>query len=172
MPPTTATAPQHTAAAGPAITEKLSIDQLVLDSPIKRVKDKNNLEFLEFKYTDNDGKVYKCVLPAAMARTKRTGSEWLATFSVYRRPEVLARKPVKKSAGDSSLRDFPFISPKPEEAKAEPKPEEAPRPIQIPALQPLPTERPPGPPGAPGPMPEPGMPPPRPGPTGPAASPG
>ena len=102
---------EHKAAAGKAI-DKVSIDQLVLDSPIARKKDKNGLEFMHFKYTDNDGKVYKCVLPAAMAEGDHTLSEWVSRFNVYRKPEVLAQKEVSTRKGER-LSDFPFISPKP-----------------------------------------------------------
>ena len=129
----------HQAAAGPAIVEDLAIDQLALDSAIKRMKDKNGLEFVHFKYTDNDGKVYKCVLPAPMAQGKHKPSEWLTTFNIYRQPEVLAQK--KVAAGDKeNLQDFPFISPKPVAEKAPSETGTRSRPtMSIPTLPSLPT---------------------------------
>ena len=125
--------PEHKAAAGTAI-DKVTIDQLVLDSPVSRKKDPNGLEFLHFKYTDNDGKVYMCVLPAAMAEGEHGISEWLGTFNVYRRPEVLAQKTVDKKPGEK-LGDFPFISPRP---GVQEKKQDAPKPakprVTLPAM--------------------------------------
>ena len=87
--------------------DKVSIDQLTLSSTITRRKDRNGLEFLHFKYTDNDGKVSTCVLPAAMAEGEHTLSEWLSRFNVYRAQKGLGRKQ------DDELAKFPFVSPKP-----------------------------------------------------------
>lgn len=101
----------HTAASGQAITDKLSFDQLTLESPAKTVKDKNGLSFLHFKYADSDGKVYECVLPSAMSQGQYTLSEWASTFNAYRLPKVLAQK---KVGNRDNLGDFPFISPKPQ----------------------------------------------------------
>ena len=129
---------EHRAAAGKAI-DKVSIDQLVLDSPIIRKKDRNGLEFMHFKYTDNDGKVYKCVLPAAMAEGDRTLSEWVSTFNIYRKPEVLAQKEVSTRKGEK-LSDFPFISPKPEVREQKKEAPKKPRPsVALPALPAAPT---------------------------------
>ncbi len=146
---------EHKAAAGKAI-DTVSIDQLVLDSSVVRKKDKNGLEFLHFKYTNNDGKVYKCVMPAAMAEGDHTLSEWMSTFNVYRKPEVLAQKQVTKKEGEK-LSDFPFISPRPavrEQKKEAPrKPQST---VALPELPPPPTpvttrqRRMPGQPGRPG----------------------
>ena len=128
----------HQAATGPAIVAELAIDQLALDSPIRRIKDKNGLEFLHFKYTDNDGKVYKCVLPAPMAEGKHKGSEWLTTFNVYRQPEVIAQKKVGPGTKEQ-LRDFPFISPRPAVVKKPSETESRPRSlIKMPKLPTLP----------------------------------
>lgn len=102
---------RHTAASGQAITDKLSFSQLTLESPSKPSKDKHGLTFLHFKYADNDGKVYECVLPLAMSEGQYTLSEWSSTFNAYRLPKVLAQK---KVTGKENLGDFPFISPKPQ----------------------------------------------------------
>jgi hypothetical protein len=146
--PLTPPRPTHTAAIGPAVVSELSMDQLVLDSPIAHVKDSNGLEFMVFKYTDNDGKVYKCVLPAAMAEGKHKPNEWISTFNVYRQPEVLAQKKVDRS---DNMGDFPFISPKPKEAPQE----EAEKPksnITVPSMSTTPNQS-ANPPMSPGPMP-------------------
>lgn len=103
----------HVAASGPAVDVKLSIDQLNLDSPIKRVTDKNGLVFLHFRYTDNDGKVYDCVLPNAQGQGQYTPVEWISTFNAYRLPKVVAQKKVSRSA--EAMHDFPFIAPKPQQ---------------------------------------------------------
>jgi hypothetical protein len=103
----------HVAASGPAVNVKLSIDQLTLDSPIKHVTDKNGLVFLHFRYTDNDGKVYDCVLPNAQGQGQYTPIEWISTFNAYRLPKVVAQKKVNRSADE--MHDFPFIAPKPQE---------------------------------------------------------
>ena len=108
--PTAAPAP-HTAASGPAITDKVSFDQLTLESPAKPTSDKNGLVFLRFKYADSDGKVYQCVLPRAMSEGQYTLSEWSSTFNAYRLPKVLAQKKINKR---EEYGDFPFISPKPQ----------------------------------------------------------
>ncbi len=128
----------HQAASGPAIVAELAIDQLALDSPIKRTKDTNGLEFLHFEYTDNDGKVYRCDLPAAMSEGKHKGSEWLTIFNVYRQPEVIAQKKVEPATKEQ-LRDFPFISPRPvvEKPKSEEKTKSR-SPIKLPTLPKLP----------------------------------
>lgn len=108
--PSTSPAP-HTAASGQAITDKLAFDQLTLESPAKPALDKHGLTFLHFKYADNDGKVYECVMPKAMSEGQYTLSEWSSTFNAYRLPKVLAQKKVTKQ----DLGDFPFISPKPQQ---------------------------------------------------------
>jgi hypothetical protein len=107
------TAP-HTAASGPAITDKVAFDQLTLESPAKPSADKNGLVFLRFKYADSDGKVYECVLPRAMSQGQYTLSEWSSTFNAYRLPKVLAQKKINKR---EEYGDFPFISPKPQAAQ-------------------------------------------------------
>jgi hypothetical protein len=129
---------EHKAAAGTAI-DKVTIDRLALDSPITRQKDPNGLEFLRFKYTDNDGKVYLCVLPAAMAGGEHTLSEWLSTFNVYRKPEVLAQKAVERKPGEK-LGDFPFISPKPRAQEKQLEQPKTPRPtVNLPTMPSAPT---------------------------------
>lgn len=111
-PAPTQTAPQaHTAASGTALSAQLSFDQLTLESPAKMEKDKNGLTFLRFKYADNDGKVYECVLPKAMSEGQYTLPEWSSTFNAYRLPKVLA---VKKKGNKEDLGDYPFISPRPQ----------------------------------------------------------
>lgn len=111
--PTTGSSAPHTAASGPAITDKVSFDQLTLESPAKASADKNGLVFLRFKYADSDGKVYQCVLPHAMSEGQYTLAEWSSTFNAYRLPTVLAQKKMNKR---EEYGDFPFISPKPHTA--------------------------------------------------------
>lgn len=101
----------HTAASGPAISDKLFFDQLTLESAPKPEKDTNGLIFLRFKYADSDGKVYECVLPKAMSEGQYSLAEWSSTFAAYRLPKVVAVK--KKSSVD--LGDYPFISPRPQQ---------------------------------------------------------
>lgn len=131
-------APQaHTAASGPAISDKLFFDQLTLESPAKPDKDKNGLVFLRFKYADNDGKVYECILPKAMSEGQYTLAEWSSTFAAYRLPKVIA---VKTKSSQEDLGDYPFISPKPQEQK---QPEgSAGQPSQPPMPMPMPTPQP------------------------------
>lgn len=166
--------PPHLAATGPAVEVKLKFDELALESTPKKVTDSKGLQFLYFKYADTDGKVYKCVLPAAMAQEARTPSEWLALFEMYREPEVVAKKAPRPTA-PHAIGDFPFISPRP--AASTPSKQEQPEattptlPGPMPSLPPMPTG--PGvptPPGA-GPTRDGVMPSPQPTPTGPAMPP-
>lgn len=130
----------HAAAAGPAVEVALRFDQIALESPPRRVKDPNGLEFLHFRYADVDGKVYKCTLPAAMAKEPRTPAQWLALFEMYREPEAVAATKPRPTA-PKTIGDFPFISPRPAQA---PKPqdtgtaERAPAPL--PSLPSMPTQ--------------------------------
>ena len=127
----------HTAASGPAISDKLSFDQLTLESPAKPEKDKNGLLFLHFRYADNDGKVYECVLPKAMSEGQYTLSEWSSTFAAYRLPKVVA---VKKKGTKDTLGDYPFISPRP--AQQQPATAGAAPEQQAPAAAPAPPSHP------------------------------
>lgn len=114
--PVSAPTPQtHTAASGPAISDKLSFDQLTLESPAKPENDKNGLVFLRFKYADSDGKVYECVLPKAMSEGQYTLAGWSSTFAAYRLPKVVAVKKMNKTV---DIGDYPFISPKPKQQSA------------------------------------------------------
>ncbi len=119
----------HTSASGPAITDKVSFDQLTLESTPKAVPDKNGLVFLHFKYADYDGKVYECVLPKAMSEGEYTLSEWSSTFNAYKLPKVVAQKKVEKT---EQYGDFPFIAPKPQpvEPQNQETPQAAPAPPQ------------------------------------------
>lgn len=123
VPTGAATPQQHTAASGPAISDKLSFDQLTLESPAKPQSDKNGLVFMHFRYADNDGKVYECVLPKAMSEGQYTLAEWSSTFTAYKLPKVLA---VKKRDKQVELGDYPFISPRPQQAPAQQTPESNP----------------------------------------------
>lgn len=111
-PPPSSAAPAvtKTAASGPAISTKLKFAQLALDSPVKQAKNKNGLVFLSFRYTDKEGNVYNCELPAAMSEGEYTADEWLSTFAAYRLPKIVKHKVIKKKP--NGLNDFPFISPK------------------------------------------------------------
>lgn len=114
--PAPAPAPEaKSAASGPAISTKLKFSQLALDSPVKRVTNKEGLVYFYFKYTDKDNNVYNCELPEAMSEGEYTADEWLATFAQYKLPQVVKHKAVKKSK-TKGLNDFPFISPKSESA--------------------------------------------------------
>lgn len=146
----------HIAAAGPAVIDPLEFEQIALDSPVRRVKDAHGLEFLHFKYTDSDGKVYACILPAAMAQGQKKPVEWLSTFAIYRESEVVAQKKIK-TATPQAIGDFPFISPKPQEVKTAPTP----KPRTTVAVPPMPTM--PASPGVSSPMPGSRMPSPMPG---------
>lgn len=127
-------------ASGPAISDKLAFDQLTLDSPAKRITEKNGLVYLTFAYTDNDGKVYKCKMPEAMAQGTYPPQEWLRTFTIYRLPEVIRQKHVAKKSGGGNINDFPFIAPRPANTAPEGTPSAAPqqqKPLNLPALPPL-----------------------------------
>lgn len=114
-PTPTSTPTVHTAASGTAITDKLFFSQLTLESTPVAKPDKNGLVFLHFKYADNDGKVYECVLPKAQSEGQYTLAEWSSTFAAYRLPKVFA---VKKVKGNVDLGDYPFISPRPAQQPA------------------------------------------------------
>jgi hypothetical protein len=96
-------------AAGPAITTKLKFDQLAFDSPVTKA-DRSGVKYYNFAFTDNDGKVYKCELPAGMAEGDYTPDEWVRTFCLYKLPEVVKQKTEKKDK--VGLTDFPFIAPR------------------------------------------------------------
>ncbi len=110
MPASRPTPTAHTAASGPAVTGPVPFDQLTLETKPKITKDKNGLVFLKFRYADNEGKVYDCVLPHAMSQGQYTLGEWMSTFNAYRINKVVAQK---KVAAGENLGDYPFISPKP-----------------------------------------------------------
>ncbi|MDH7601894.1 MAG: hypothetical protein QHI38_07075 [Armatimonadota bacterium] len=124
-------------ATGPAISSNLKFDQLAFESPVKRIKKKNGLVFLEFAYADNDGKVYKCELPEAMSKGEYPPDEWIRIFNLYRRPEVIAQKKVTKKSSQA-IGDFPFISPRPQEEQKPTQPTTTSQPAQIPSLPPPP----------------------------------
>lgn len=135
-PVTSATTPQaHVAASGPAISDKLSFDQLTLESPAKPQKDSNGLTFLHFKYADSDGKIYECVLPQAMSQGQYTLAEWSSTFTAYRLPKVIAVKKLNKKL---DIGDYPFISPKPQAVTPSPdatQSTDSSQPVQVPQGQ-------------------------------------
>lgn len=143
MPTTTAPQP-HTSASGTAVLDKLSFDQLTLESPPTPEKDKHGLVFLRFKYADSDGKVYVCVLPRAMSEGQYTLAEWSSTFAAYRLPKVVSTKKGKKGP---ELGDYPFISPKPRQQ--EPVTTQPLAPPQGQPYSPIPPSRMPNPAGAP-----------------------
>jgi len=128
------------AATGPAISSTLTFDQLALESPAKKVRGKNSLVFVNFSYADNDGKIYKCELPEAMSKGSYSPEEWVRTFNVYRRPEVIGQKKrVKKGPG--VVGDFPFISPRPRQAEATAtQPTPTTEPLQMPTLPTMPSQ--------------------------------
>ncbi len=118
-------------AAGPAISTKLKFEQLALESPVKAIE-KKGLPFLQFAFADRDGNVYKCELPKAMSEGEYPIDEWIRTFNVYKLPQVIAQRKVKK--GPKDVGGFPFISPKPQ-----PVATEAPPQAQQPKMPTLPT---------------------------------
>jgi hypothetical protein len=127
---------QNVAATGPAISDKLAFDQLALDSAVKRVPSPTGPIYLQFMYTDVDGKVYKCKLPEAMAKGQYKHDEWIRTFNVYRLPEVIKQKRIAKQQ-THEVTDFPFISPKPvSESAPQGGSSEAPSPLLGPAPAP------------------------------------
>lgn len=130
---------QNASASGIAINDDLTLDQIAFESPVKRVKDRNGLEFLHFSYADKDNKVYKCRLPAAMASGKHKPAEWLALFEAYREPEAVAStKNTVTKRSSQPLGDFPFIAPKPREQKPAQQPQvEKPTPPPMPTLPPM-----------------------------------
>lgn len=122
----------HTAASGPAVTGPVPFSALTFESNPKTSKDKNGLTFLKFRYADNDGKVYDCVLPNAMSKGQYTLGEWLSTFNAYRLPKVVAQK---KAAARENMGDYPFISPKPAQQTTPEQPGTAP-PGEVPPMPP------------------------------------
>jgi hypothetical protein len=149
-----ATPPTHTphvAASGPAVTGPVPFSALTLESKPRTTKDKNGLMFFKFRYADNDGKVYDCVLPKAMSQGQYTLGEWMSTFNAYRLPKVVAQK--KVVAGEN-LGDYPFISPKPAPQTTPDQPGRA-QPGEVPPMPPGIGVAPPQPPGGAAPMPPP-----------------
>jgi len=108
-----------TAASGPAISDKLSIDQLALESKIERVTHKTGVVYLHFNYADRDGKVYKCELPQAMAQGQYSPQEWNRTFNIYRLPKVIKQKKMPEGPDKKRVVDYPFISPNPQAVQSE-----------------------------------------------------
>ena len=100
-------------AAGPALSEKLTFDQLALDSPVKKVQSKQGPTYLHFSYTDSTGKVYKCELPEAQSKGSYLRDEWLRIFGIYRLPTVIKTKAPPTNPLAKGVGDFPFISPRP-----------------------------------------------------------
>lgn len=125
-------------AVGPAISAKLTFDQLALESPVKRVKTKNGLVFLHFEYADNDGNVYKCELPEAMSKGEYTPEEWIRIFNLYKRPQVIAQKKKPSRQGSRAISDFPFISPRPQTVETSPSKPATSQSPQLPTLPPPP----------------------------------
>ena len=140
----------HTAASGPAVTGPVPFSALTFESKPRATKDKNGLTFLKFRYADNDGKVYDCVLPNAMSRGQYTLGEWLSTFNAYRLPKVVAQK---KGAARENLGDYPFISPKPAKQTTPQQPGAVP-PGEVPPMPPGVGPEPPRAPPPPGGMPD------------------
>lgn len=89
--------------------KKLKFDQMSLDSAVSKVKDENKLQFYEFSYSDDDGKVYKCRLPIAMAQGEYVAADWILTFNVYKELSVIKQKKTARNANVADIRDFPFV---------------------------------------------------------------
>ena len=138
-PPVSSSSKAKVAASGPAISTSLTFDQLALGSPVQRVTNKNGLVFLHFSYANRDGNVYKCELPQAMSKGSYPYDEWIRTFSIYKLPQVVAKKSVTKK-GHQTVGGFPFIAPRPQRVEA-PKQPQGPgaAPAGMPTLPPMPT---------------------------------
>ena len=138
-PPMSSSSTPKVAASGPAISASLTFDQLALETPARRVTNKNGLVFRHFSYADRDGNVYKCELPEAMSKGSYPYDEWIRTFSVYKLPQIVAKKKATKK-GPQSVGGFPFIAPRPQKAEApnqtQPQPQAAP--AGMPSLAPMP----------------------------------
>lgn len=129
-----------TAAAGPAVSQPLAFDQVALESDVKRVTSKQGPVYLHFSYCDQDGRVYKCVMPEAMSKESRLPDEWLRVFAIYRLPEVVKKKAAPKNPLEKSVTDFPFISPRPSStAQTSTQPGGQPGPMETPPAPPAPT---------------------------------
>ncbi len=134
-------------AAGPALSEKLTFDQLALDSSVKRVQSKQGPTYLHFSYTDSTGKVYKCELPEAQSKGSYLRDEWLRIFGIYRLPTVIKTKAPPANPLAKGVGDFPFISPRPGATSSGPEQQpqvaEPMQPMQpIQPIQPSPSSRP------------------------------
>lgn len=133
-PPTVPAASAPQSASEPAVVEKLSFNQLKLDSTVKHITKNGSAKYLSFVYTDNDGKVYKCEMPEAMSQGTYDPNEWVRTFNIYRLPTVIKQRKVVKRTDSQNVEGFPFISPKqstaPAAAQATPS---APQPVAAPS---------------------------------------
>lgn len=134
--------------AAPSEPVKYQFSELTLETKPKRVTDSNGLVFYKFSYADQDGKVYKCNLPEAMAQGQFTADGWIRTFKLYREPEAVDQKPIRKDSNQDSLNDFPFIAPNraPTSPQAVPDGSNAPAPApqaspSEPVYQPMPMPR-------------------------------
>lgn len=98
----------------------MPFSSIKLNSPATRVSYTSGgvkCDYIRFKYTDWDGKVRQCEMPAGEAQQSRTPDEWLATFDLYR--QEIAKTNGKKQKQVDNLDDFPFISPRPVEGNPE-----------------------------------------------------
>ncbi len=126
------------AASGPAVSEPVEFNQLALESPVKKFT-KQGVVYLRFRYADRDGNVYECELPEEMSKGSYTIDEWTRTFNVFRLPQVVAKKKITNNNKEkhTNLRDFPFISPKPQKtpqrSTTQQQPSVEPMPIPPPA---------------------------------------
>jgi hypothetical protein len=147
VPPSETTHTPKVAASGPAVSEPVEFNQLALESPVKKFT-KQGIVYLRFRYADRDGNVYECELPEEMSKGSYTIDEWTRTFNVFRLPKVVAKKKIApKKDKQTELRDFPFISPKPQKTQQQPpvkqQPSVEPMPIPMPKsdqpIQPVPS---------------------------------
>jgi len=144
VPPSGTTQTPKVAASGPALSEPVEFNQLALESPVKKFT-KKGVVYLRFRYADRDGNIYECELPEEMSKGSYTIDEWRRTFNLFRLPKVVAKKKnTTKKDKHTDLRDFPFISPKPQNTQqqfpARQQPAVEPMPIPTPAqpIQPVP----------------------------------
>lgn len=142
---------QTTAAPGTttqptANSKTLEFNQLKLASPVQTVMLKEegiSIEFLRFKYTDWQGKVWLCEMPSSEAKVARSESAWIAAFDVYKKESTTTKTTEKKSV--KRLNDFPFVSPPPAEKQQQPGTQGSGTSNQLPGRLPGPSRYPTGP---------------------------
>lgn len=104
--------------------QKIKFDKFQFDKPAKLVTNQNGIGYYHFAYTDQEGKVYNCQLPAAMAQGEYTADEWIRTFDIYKLPKVIGQKKVSAPGSAQSVDGFPLVSPKPRSQPTQDQPQQ------------------------------------------------